>query len=456
MHIAAGAASVSDVPAYCSEHLFDELATDVNGNGKQHHVQRVSREPVLPRSAMPGFFSAALRAMGIVGTGLRALGVASILFTAFAPGAGAAPYVPTDDAVVLERLPERGDPKLRELKRMRVALAASPRNLDVAASVARRAITASRETGDPRFLGQAQAALSPWWTLSDAPPVVVLLRATIRQSQHDFDGALADLDKLLMANPRAAQARLTRATVLTVVGRFAEAQSDCRQLVSAAPPLVVAGCLAPPTSLSGGAEGAYAGLVQALETPGTDTGTIEWALTLAAEIAQRRGDPVAAERHFVAALALDPSDPYLKGAYADFLLDSSRPHDVLPLLAADTKNDALLLRLVLAEQQLPDQREAFVAHRSEMAARFDAARRRGDSLHRREEARFRLAVEADSRGALTLARDNWKVQREPADLRVLIDAARAANNAPTLRLASDWIAQTHLEDKALLAALAGL
>ena len=393
--------------------------------------------------------------MGIAAMGSRAFGVVIVVLTVYAGSTSATPYVPADDAVVLERLPERGDPGLRELKKMRAVLAATPRNLDVAASVARRAIAASRATGDPRFLGQAQAALSPWWASPEAPPVVVLLRATIRQSQHDFDGALGDLDRLLLANPRAAQARLTRATVLTVVGRFAEAQSDCGQLASVAPPLVVAGCLAPPTSLSGEAERAYTGLLQALERPGTDPGTIEWALTLAAEIAQRRGDGVAAERHFATALALDPSDAYLKGAYADFLLDSNRPRDVLALVGGDIKNDALLLRLLLAEQRLPDQRDAFVAHRAEMAARFDAARRRGDSMHRREEARFRLAVEGDSRGALTLARDNWNVQREPADLRILVDAARAANDAPTLRLATDWIAKTRLEDKAVVAAVAG-
>jgi predicted Zn-dependent protease len=213
--------------------------------------------------------------------------------------------------------------------------------------------------------------------------------------------------------------------------------------------------MAPPASLTGDAQLAYAALIQALDSPGTDVGTIEWALTLAAEIAQRRGDAVGAERHFAAALALDPSDAYLKGAYADFLLDSNRPRDVLPLVASDVKNDALLLRLLLAEQQLPDRRDAFAVHRAEMAARFDAARRRGDSLHRREEARFRLAVEGDSRGSLTLARDNWSVQREPADLRILVDAARAANDAPTLRLAADWIARTRLEDKAVVAALAG-
>ena len=384
----------------------------------------------------------------------RAFGVAIVL-TLGAGSACAKPYLPADDAVVLERLPEKGDPALRDLKRMRAVLAATPNNLDVAAAVARRAIEASRATGDPRFLGQAQAALAPWWMASDAPAVVVLLRATIRQSQHDFDGALADLDRLLKGNPRAAQARLTRATVLTVVGRYAEAQADCNALASLAPPLVVAGCLAPPTSLSGDADRAYAELLRVLARPGTDAGTIEWALTLAAEIALRRGDAVAAEQHFRAALALDPNDAYLKGAYADFLLDAKRPREVLPLVGDDIKNDALLLRRVLAEQQLPDQRDTFAAHRSDMAARFDAARRRGDSLHRREEARFRLTVEGDAAGALALARANWNVQREPADLRILIDAARAAGDAAALRIAADWIAKTRLDDKTVTGALAG-
>ena len=384
----------------------------------------------------------------------RALGWIALILAGFS-NAIAAPHVPGDDAVVLERLPEKGDPALKALKRMRTALAANPHNLDAAATVARRAIEASRATGDPRFLGQAQAALSPWWAAPESPAIVVLLRATIRQSEHDFDGALADLNRLIAADPRAAQARLTRATVLTVVGRYTDAKADCGQLAVMAPSLIVAGCMAVPASLTGDAEGAYTRLLQVLGRSGADPAAREWALTLAAEIAQRRGDFLAAENHYRMALALDPRDAYLQGAYADFLLDRDRPRDVLPVVGDDLKNDALLLRRVLAEAALPDQRDAFLAHRDEMAARFDAARRRGDSLHRREEARFRLMIERDIAGALTLARDNWKVQREPADLRVLVDAARAANDAPTLRLAADWIASTRLEDKAVVAALEG-
>jgi hypothetical protein len=74
---------------------------------------------------------------------------------------------------------------------------------------------------------------------------------------------------------------------------------------------------------------------------------------------------------------------------------------------------------------VPERARLYAVHRTELGERFDAARRRGDVVHRREEARYRLALAGDAAGALALARDNWAVQREPADLRILADAARA-------------------------------
>src|SRR5439155_5596474 len=120
------------------------------------------------------------------------------------------PYLPIDDDAVLERLPERTDPSLRDVKRLRTALDRNPGDLALAVRLARRAIEAARETGDPRFFGQAQAALAPWWKQPDPPAQALLLRATLKQSTHDFTGALADLDRLVAANPRRARARFAR------------------------------------------------------------------------------------------------------------------------------------------------------------------------------------------------------------------------------------------------------
>jgi len=381
--------------------------------------------------------------------------VAGILLSfAIAPHAMAVPEIPADDSLVLERLPEKGNPALTQLKRMRAVLVANPQQLEIAAPVARRAIEAARETGDPRFLGQAQAALAPWWSSNDAPEIALVLRATVKQSQHDFAGALADLDLVLKRNARNGQARLTRATVLTVQGRYEEAQRDCAALVGHAVPIVVTACTAAPASLSGSASAAYASLAMELSRPAQDAGLREWAETLAAEIAWRRGARADGEAHFRSALTLDPRDPYLKAAFADFLLEEKRSREVITLLRDDVRNDSLFLRLALAEQQLPEFRGDFDAHRTDLAARFEAARMRGDSLHRREEARFRLEIEHDPAGALRLAEANWAVQREPADLAILAGAAHTAGDARAMRIVDDWIATTKLEDVRLATTIA--
>lgn len=385
----------------------------------------------------------------------RPLKILLSMFALAASLAIATPYLPANDDVVLERLPERLDPSLRQLKSLRTALNAHPGNLDLASRLARRAIEAARETGDPRFLGQAQAALGPWWAQPDPPSDALLLRATIKQSTHDFTGALADLDKLISSRPFDGQALLTRATVLSVVGRYAAARADCARMARLAAPIVGAACDASPASLSGEADTSYAALIEALKRGPGDAGVREWALTLAAEIAMRRGETAAAEAHFRAALALDARDPYLQAAYADFLLDQGRANEVVAMLNNSTRNDSLLLRLTLAQARLPALRAEYLQHRADLAARFDAARLRGDSLHRREEARYTLELANEPEGALRLARENWSVQRESADLRILVAAARAAQDAATLREAAEWVRSTRLEDVAVLGMLEG-
>jgi tetratricopeptide (TPR) repeat protein len=368
----------------------------------------------------------------------------------------AAPYTPADDSAVLERLPEKTDPSLRDVKRLRTALDRNPRDLALASRLARRAIEAARETGDPRFLGQAQAALSPWWTDTSPPAPVMLLRATLKQSMHDFSGALADLDRLISSRPNDVQAMLTRSTVHAVQGRYAQARADCARLAGAAPLLVAAACDAAPASLSGEAVSAYRNLTDAVASAppsSANASLVEWGRTLAGEIAQRRGDAAAAEAHFRAALALDPRDPYLLAAYSDLLLDTNRPAEAVPLLKEYTRNDNLLLRLVLAEGRLPEMRPSYDRHRAELEDRFAAARRRGDTLHQREEGRYALEIAGDAARAIALARANWSVQRESADLRLLVAAARAASDTAAMREAGDWVHEHRLEDAAVAALL---
>src|SRR2546430_1548472 len=123
-----------------------------------------------------------------------AAGVFALTLCSFAV---AAPFVPADDAQVLERLPERASASNRELSRLRSAVAAAPNDVASAVALANAYYAVSRAEGDPRYLGYAQAVLRPWWNDAQAPTPVLVARATILQSNHEFDRALADLAKAL-------------------------------------------------------------------------------------------------------------------------------------------------------------------------------------------------------------------------------------------------------------------
>jgi len=109
--------------------------------------------------------------------------------------------------------------------------------------------------------------------------------------------------------------------------------------------------------------------------------------------------------------------------------------------------DALYLRLTLAAQMMGD--PGFPAYRDAVAARFEAARRQGDTLHLRDASRFALEIEHDSARALEFAQQNWAVHKSPYDARALLAAAIACHDPAAARPVIDWVATTGLEDRAV-------
>lgn len=362
--------------------------------------------------------------------------------------AHAAPYIPASGKQVVETVPRRGDPVQQDIRRLRSQLNAHPDDVTLAASLSRRYITLARSETDPRYLGYAQAALQPWWQQPAPPSEVRLLRATVLQSTHQFSAALTDLRAVLAADPVNAQAWLTQATVQTVQGDYAGATASCARVSTLSIDLAAITCLANVGAVTGKAATSEQLLDLTLSrSPNAPDDLKVWALTLLAEMAQRRGDAATAESRFRQALDASPHDSYLQGAYADLLLDQGRAADVLKLLQGQERIDALLLRRALALQQA-GQRRALQADIRELAARFDAAGQRGDTVHQREQARFELWLRRDVPTALALARKNWAVQKEPADLRIYLEAAAQARDAGAAKPAADWIAAHRTEDVA--------
>lgn len=370
------------------------------------------------------------------------------LLLACAADSLAIPHIPADGKLVLERLPSRANPVQRELLQLRAALSQNPNDLARAAALARRYIEQARIEGDPRYLGYAQAALKPWWDLPAPPDEALVLRATLRQSTHQFPLALQDLDTVVKRDSDNVQAWLTRATVQLVTGDYAGAKASCMRLYSRAPQLVVDTCLANIGSVNGAAQASYAKLKASLAAAsGADPAIKSWVETLLAEMAERAGLDAEAEAYYRKALAEDQPDSYLLGAWADFLLDRGRPAEVVKLLKDRTRVDALLLRYALALKAVGSPEAA--TQTAALKSRFDAAMLRGDTVHQREQARFELALRGDAATAVKLAMLNWAVQKEPADLRILVETAVASGDPAAAGTARDWIARTHIEERAI-------
>jgi hypothetical protein len=372
-----------------------------------------------------------------------------LLFSSLAMPAAAAPFVPTDDRQVLASVPARAtDPRARELLALRQAWQRAPQDLDAALRYASRCFEEVAAEGDPRHVGHAQAALQPWFHLADPPVAVRVLRAQILQFDHQFRPALADLDAALRQQPDLAEAWAWQTAILMVQADYAQARRSCDGLAPHATPLIAAACRAQVDAATGRAGAAAATLRQALaRQPDASPEARLWSLTRLAETEERRGEFAAAEAAFRAALALGLPDVYLLAAYADFLLDRGRAPEVLALLQGRGRADVLLLRLALAAKAAGDASAAM--HAQALAARFDAARQRGDASHQKEESRFVLAIQGDAPRALLLAKQNFAVQKEPADARILLEAALAAGQGAAARPALDWMAASGIESVAL-------
>ena len=378
----------------------------------------------------------------LLGVPISLLGLAAMLTLARPTPATAAVYVPKADDELLETLPIGASNHW--LKAAADASTLAP--VDAASSVvrARSELTQYRESGDPRYLGRAEAALGRFWDEPNPPQPVLVLRARIRQSNHEFLSALSDLDHALRENPNDPQALLDRASIHTVLGHYDAARADCRRLEGLTAPLYVSACRAAIAGVTGSARAAADDLARALLVPGLELEDKCWAESLLGELSTRIGDSAAAEAHFLGVVAACPSDSYAKGALADLWLDQQRDAEVARLLAEQVRHDALLLRLTIAERRLHS--PAFAEHLDDLQQRFEEAHLRGSSVHRREEARFELALRDAPERALALALENFRVQREPADVRIALEAALAARRPESAREVGAFARASGLED----------
>jgi tetratricopeptide (TPR) repeat protein len=358
----------------------------------------------------------------------------------------AAPFTPSNDAEVVERLPATAnDPSVRRVDSLRKQLAARPDDVDLRLEVARRYFDLAMAQGDPRYVGYASAAITPLDKLAPSNAGYWLIKGQLQQYSHDFAGALRSLQKASELDANAPEPVAWRAAIDMVQARYADALGECTRLVPLAHPLYAQGCTAYVQASTGHLRAAYGALTSALSNANDPPAELKlWTRTRLAEMAIRLQRPDEAEAHFKDALALGVTDQFLLGAYADFLLANQRAPEAIKVLADWERSDILLLRLALAGKQAGDSRAK--GWTQQLRDRFDAAAQRGDRLHEQEAARFELDVQGQPRKALDYAVRNYTSQKEPRDAEILMRSALAANEPKAAEPAIAWLKANDYED----------
>lgn len=315
------------------------------------------------------------------------------------------------------------------------------------------------ETGDQRILGQALVVLNALPT-TELTPNLRRLRANVYQSLHRFDEAVSDLKAVLVQQGDDAQAVFLLATVQLAQGHYAQAGEACRALLRSMPILISASCGATVSARTGGAQNAYEKLTQLYarqaapqnvdaNPPEINTAVLHFAQVSLAEIAEQIGLPDA-KNWWQLALQSRPQNLYARIGAANYAWQSGDIETVLRLTQDRDDVDALqLLRfqaLTLQGRSAgTDNADAVLLRLRE---RVDTAQWRQDTLHARDQAGILLFALHEASKALTLAQINWQQQREPADTRLLLQAAIAAGRRDAYDATMQWldrVKQTHAQ-----------
>jgi tetratricopeptide (TPR) repeat protein len=405
--------------------------------------------------------------------------VGFVAFSTFVPSAsGAKPteqltekstvILPTSPDQVLERLP----PRVKSQNSVIVTSASKQnqwshsannhsgnlpanQNIQNILSTTAQLIDLARTTGDPRYLGRAQSALSVFWDSSRAPIRAIVFQATIEQSRHEFDAARRSLrraialgntqtprlstDSYEQQSAQLAQAWLTLATIERVAGNYAEALKACNQVIALEVLFYGNACLLETQSHVGEHTTAISGLLtliaQLARQPNVQSATTanrSWLWSLIGEAYERSGSDALAAKAYDTSIAIQ-SDIYTVIAAADLALRQTRSlganaNKALGLISKVNETDALLIRKAYALKRLNNSQWQPIA--AALAQRFDQIQVRGDDrkAHAREQALIALWLNDNFSESLQFSLVNLERQRETIDWLVALQAANKQNN----------------------------
>jgi predicted Zn-dependent protease len=360
------------------------------------------------------------------------------------------PFRPTDPGFVVAELPAGAGRSRDGFARQLELSRSDPQR---AAQLAAALLEQARVSARPQLYGRAESVLAPWIARPTVPAPLLILEANILQQRHEFAAAVELLDRAIAQNPRSGQARLMRANVHIVTGDYEHARPDCAWLLGSGEQWTGSVCIAQVVGSTGQLERARALLerLTAGDAAGRSAEVLAWTLSVRADLASRAGALPEAQDLLLRAAALAPASDYTRLALADVLIARHRLSEAVRVLDTARPSVGVLLRRVIARAH--DQGPAPDADTEDSLAqlkeRLTVSAQRGERTHLREETRLALEFAdegTDRRAALVLARDNFNVQRETEDVRLLARAATEARDPAALAVLRAWLQQAHYED----------
>lgn len=321
-----------------------------------------------------------------------------------------------------------------------------------AVSTARAAAQNARLTGDTSLLRRAERALAPWDDEADVSSELLVVRANIKQINHRFDDALADLDIVLAKQPTNPQALLSSAFIKATTGDAESGLRDCAMLRPYVPLTIRETCVSRLAGLAGFLTESTKRMEALLRiVPTSKPEERAFALGVAGELAERSGDTELARKLYSELYESIPNFVYARAAYADFLIAVGETELATEVIGPEPKTEALLLLSALAGRGADEVSAAAIA---ELNNRIEADLAANDYAHAREYARFALDYLGDSMIALHFAEQNWLSQKEPVDALILARAAVATGATEVIEELKAWVAASRLESPKLDAVLA--
>jgi tetratricopeptide (TPR) repeat protein len=412
--------------------------------------------------------------------------------------------IPTSPNQVLERLPPRVinsvDPQKYQsaiatnqttqgqMKQNSGAAQAITQKMDLQAVLvtASQQIALSRSTGDPRYLGRAQATLGKLWDSPNAPMQAMIFQATIEQSRHDFEAARRTLQRALKnANAQKirpfgehveslqlqiAQAWLTLAAIERVTGNYPEALTACQQVAAFETGIYGKACLLETQSALGGKTLVISGfraIIRDFEKQGNASSQViaaatkylatdrAWLYSLLAEAHERTGDDLQAAKAYATSLQIQP-DLYTAIAAADLALRqptqlAANASRALQVIDKVPETDAVLIRKALALKRLNNPLWRHIT--ADLKERMTHMSNRGDdaNAHAREQALVALWLTEEYLASLKLSIINLERQRETIDWMIAITAASKQADPSTIEVIRERLQRSKLIDARLVA-----